>query len=156
MSLEEWEAVIRVNLTGTFLTIKHALPYLVASGSSAIVTVGSVASLVAAGTAVSYDASKGGVLQLTKGIAVEFVDQGVRANCVCPGVTATRLARNSRTLHGTPSAAATESPATRLRIPMSRAAEASEIAAAIAFLCSDDASFITGTSLAVDGGYTAI
>jgi NAD(P)-dependent dehydrogenase (short-subunit alcohol dehydrogenase family) len=105
---------------------------------------------------VSYDASKGGVLQLTKGIAVEFVDQGVRANCVCPGVTETRLARNSKTLHGALSTVREAPPSTRLKIPMSRAAYASEIAAAIAFLCSDDASFITGASLAVDGGYTAI
>jgi NAD(P)-dependent dehydrogenase (short-subunit alcohol dehydrogenase family) len=156
MVLDEWDAVIRVNLTGTFLTIKHALPHLIVAGSSAIVTVGSVASLVAAGRAVSYDASKGGVLQLTKGIAVEFAEQGVRANCVCPGITATGLAANSSALHGAAVADDGAPPYTRLRVPMSRAADAAEIASAITFLCSDDASFITGASLAVDGGYTAI
>lgn len=90
LALEEWENVIRINLTGTFLTVKHALPHLCASGHGSIVTVGSVASIVAAGRVSSYDASKGGVLQFTRAVAVEYADRGVRANCVCPGVTADR------------------------------------------------------------------
>ena len=99
LTLEEWETVIRINLTGTFLTLKHTLPHLCASGRGAIVTIGSVASIVAAGRVSSYDASKGGVLQLTRAVAVEYADRGVRANCVCPGVTADEPRRDQPVDH---------------------------------------------------------
>ena len=131
-SLAEWETVIRVNLTGAFLAIKHALPALIASGGGAIVTVGSVASLVAAGRAASYDASKGGLLQFTRAVAVEYADAGIRANCVCPGIVKTPLATNSEELHGPVEPAKRQS---RPVAPMSRRAEPEEIAALVAFLC---------------------
>ena len=154
-TLEEWELVLRVNLTGTFLTIKHAVPHLVAAGGGAIVTIGSVASLVAAGLASSYDASKGGVLQLTRAVAAEYADRGIRANCVCPGKVQTGLRENTATLSG-PSTRQAPVPATWIRPPQDRVAEPAELAGAIAFLLSADASFITGAALAVDGGYTSI
>jgi NAD(P)-dependent dehydrogenase (short-subunit alcohol dehydrogenase family) len=156
LSLSEWETVIRVNLTGVFLTLKHSLPHLVAAGGGAVVTIGSVASLVAAGRATSYDASKGAVLQLTRAIAAEFVEQNIRANCVCPGIVATSLANNSRELYG-PMVPGPERPtATRVQPPIARAADPAEIAAVVAFLCSDAASFMTGAAVPVDGGYTAV
>ena len=157
LTLHDWETTIRVNLTGTFLTIKHSLPALIESERSSIVTIGSVASLVAAGGVSAYDASKGGVLQFTKAVAVEYVDQGVRANCVCPGVVSTGLRANTASLHGAqPAVDKGPEPSLRLRIPMDRRAHPDEIASVVAFLSSDDASFITGAAIAADGGYTAI
>jgi NAD(P)-dependent dehydrogenase (short-subunit alcohol dehydrogenase family) len=157
IALADWDLVIGVNLTGVFLTVKHSLAHLVDAGEGAIVTIGSTASLVAAGRTSSYDASKGAVLQFTRAIAVEYVDQGIRANCVCPGVVSTGLAAHSRELDAPlETTAGVAGPSARLRVPMSRAADPSEIAAVVAFLCSDEASFLTGAAIPVDGGYTAI
>ena len=152
-----WEQTMRVNLTGTFLVIKHTVAHMLAAGGGAFVTIGSVGSLVAAGRSSAYDASKGGVLQLTRAVAVEYVDDGIRANCVCPGIVATDLGANSATI-ATEDAplSAYRAPAERVQVPMNRRADPAEIAAVVAFLCSSDASFMTGAAVAVDGGFTAI
>jgi NAD(P)-dependent dehydrogenase (short-subunit alcohol dehydrogenase family) len=155
LSLEEWNTVLRVNLTGVFLTLKHTVAALGDAGGGAIVTIGSVASLVAAGSSAGYDAAKGGVLQLTRAVAAEYVDRNIRANCVCPGVVGTDLGRNSRDLYG-PVGAAGAATFNRVRRPMERRADPAEIAEVVAFLCSDGSSFMTGAAVPVDGGYTAI
>jgi NAD(P)-dependent dehydrogenase (short-subunit alcohol dehydrogenase family) len=156
LSLQEWETTIRVNLTGTFLTLKHALPRLRSAGGGTIVTVGSVASLVVGGRAASYDASKGGVLQLTRAIAAEYADRNIRANCVCPGAVETPMAQNSVAAYGEPAAGSDHRTVAPIRRPTQRRADPSEIAAVVAFLCDDAASFMTGAALPVDGGYTAV
>lgn len=156
LSLSEWDTVIRVNLTGVFLTLKHTLGHLASAGGGVVVTIGSVASLVAAGRAPSYDASKGGVLQLTRAIAAECADQNIRANCVCPGLVATPLGDNSRDLYGPMGRGPERLTARRTRPPIARVAEPGEIASVVAFLCSDGSSFMTGAAVPVDGGYTAV
>jgi NAD(P)-dependent dehydrogenase (short-subunit alcohol dehydrogenase family) len=156
LPLATWDLVIRVNLTGTFLVLKHCLGPMRQGTGGAIVTIGSVASIVAAGRTCAYDASKGGVLQLTRAIAVENADRGIRANCVLPGIVRTPLAANSVELYGDMSTDASRLPANRIKVPMERVAEPSEIASVVAFLASEDASFMTGAAITADGGYTAI
>jgi NAD(P)-dependent dehydrogenase (short-subunit alcohol dehydrogenase family) len=152
MALSLWERMLAVNLTGTFLPVKHGLPHLLDNGGGAIVTIGSVASVVAGGWASSYDASKGGVLQFTRAVGAEYADRGIRANCVCPGAVTTNLRAHSVESLGAP-----ETPsASRVQAPMSRHADPAEIAGAVAFLCSDDSSFMTSSVLMVDGGFTAV
>jgi 3-oxoacyl-[acyl-carrier protein] reductase len=158
-SLEDWEAVLRVNLTGVFLAAKHSIPHLLEAGGGSIVTTGSIASLVVGGggSAASYAASKGGVLQLTRQIAVDYGPQGIRANCVCPGAVSTSIgvhSREDRERATTPTG--DRLPRARPWTPLPRAADPAEIAAVVAFLLSDDASFMTGSAVLADGGYTAI
>ena len=161
LELDDWEAVIRVNLTGTFLTAKHTIPHLLANNGGAIVTTGSIESHVIAlgGSAASYAASKGGVLQLTKQVAVDYGPQGIRANCLCPGVVRTRLAHHVREdalNHTTPLPDGGQLPRQKIQTPIPRVGTPDEAAAVAVFLLSDDASFMTASAVTVDGGYTAV
>lgn len=159
LSLDDWNRVLRVQLTGAFLCARAALRHMVAHGGGAIATIGSVSSVVigAGGSAASYKAAKGGVLQLTRAIAVEYADRGVRANCICPGAVATNLGRHIREDSREWTSQLTEEPRRyQIDVPMARRADPSEVAGAVAFAVSDEASFITGAALMVDGGYTAI
>jgi NAD(P)-dependent dehydrogenase (short-subunit alcohol dehydrogenase family) len=160
-TLDDWETVIRVNLTGTFLTAKHTIPHLLTNGGGAIVTTGSISSQIIAlgGAAASYAASKGGVLQLTKAIAVDYGPQGIRANCLCPGVVRTRLAHHVRAdteNHTTPVPEGGQLPRQMIQTPIPRVGTPEEQAAVAVFLLSDEASFMTASAVTVDGGYTAV
>jgi 3-oxoacyl-[acyl-carrier protein] reductase len=152
MALELWELTLRVNLTGTFLAVRECLPYLLDAGGGSVVTIGSVAAMVAGGYSVSYDASKGAVLQFTRAIGAEYAGRGIRANCICPGAVTTNLKRTSAEVLG----ALAGKGAKWVQPPMDRHADPIELAGAVAFLCSDDSSFMTGSAVIVDGGFTAV
>ena len=147
VTLEEWNRVIGINLTGTFLMTRACLPHLLRR-PGAVVNIASTAGLRARPYLSPYAASKGGVVMLTKALALEFAPTGVRFNCVCPGGVDTAIMANiARPVDANPALLARGA-------PMGRRGEPAEIAAAVAYLASDDASFVTGTTLVVDGGAT--
>ena len=144
-----WDRVMDINLKGVFLGCKYAIPAMIESGGGSIINVASFVALVGAATAqIAYTASKGGVLSMTREIAVEFARKGIRANALCPGPIETPLLaelladpvrRERRLVH----------------IPVGRFGQAQEIARAALFLASDESSFVTGATFVVDGGITA-
>jgi NAD(P)-dependent dehydrogenase (short-subunit alcohol dehydrogenase family) len=148
---EMWDEVMAVNLWGTFLGSKSALPAMRRRGGGVIINLCSMNALVGAPGATAYSASKGGILALTRAMAMEHVGDGIRVNCVCPGPVDTPImdAILARAPDADAARAAIES-----RVPMGRMATSEEIAAAIAFLASNDASYMTGVAVPVDGGRT--
>jgi len=151
-TVEEWDRVINVNLRSIFLTTKYSLPSLRSSRHPTIVNVGSVSSFVAQAGTPAYVASKGGALMLSKALALDLAPNGIRVNCVCPGITDTAMFRFHVNTTADPERTLRE----RLsRIPLGHSLSPQEIANAILYLSSDQSSGITGTSLVVDAGYTA-
>jgi NAD(P)-dependent dehydrogenase (short-subunit alcohol dehydrogenase family) len=144
-----WNRVMEINLKGVWLGCRAGIPAMVESGGGSIVNVASFVALVGAATAqIAYTSSKGGVLAMTREIAVEWARRGIRANSLCPGPVDTPLLAE---LMSDP-----ERKARRLvHIPMGRLAQAHEIVNAALFLASDESSYITGSQLVVDGGITA-
>ncbi|MEO3809753.1 3-oxoacyl-ACP reductase [Sphaerisporangium sp. B11E5] len=145
--IEAWRRVQEVNLTSVYLCCKHAIPYMRRQGKGSIINTASFVAVMGSATSqISYTASKGGVLSMTRELGVQFAREGIRVNALCPGPVDTPLLRELF-------AKDPERAQRRLvHVPMGRFAEASEIAAAVAFLASDDASFITGAEFLVDGG----
>lgn len=147
---EEWERVIGVNLTGTFLVCKHAIPVMVAAGGGSVVNLSSVEGLEAIQNQPAYSASKGGVVLLTRNLAIDFGAAGVRVNCLCPGLVRTPMTE----MLFDPAIAQIRDRFIAQHM-LGRAGLPEEIAAAALFLASDDASFVTGHALVVDGGFSA-
>ncbi len=144
-----WDRVMEVNLKGVWLGCKYGIPAMLASGGGSIVNVASFVALMGAATAqIAYTASKGGVLAMTREIAVEYGRRNIRANSLCPGPIATPMLEELMS-----------DPARKARrivhIPMGRLGQAEELAKAALFLASDESSFMTGAQLVVDGGITA-
>lgn len=148
--LDAWDRVQLVNLTSVYLCSRAALRHMVPAGRGSIINTASfVAVLGSATSQISYTASKGGVLAMSRELGVQFARQGIRVNALCPGPVNTPLLKELF-------AKDPERAARRLvHVPVGRFAEPEELAAAVAFLASDDASFITGASFLVDGGISA-
>jgi NAD(P)-dependent dehydrogenase (short-subunit alcohol dehydrogenase family) len=146
-SLEAWQRVQDVNLKSVFLCCKHGIPHLLAGGGGSVINTASFVAVMGAATSqISYTASKGGVLALSRELGVQFARQGVRVNALCPGPVNTPLLRELY-------AKDPEQAARRLvHLPMGRFAEAREIAHAALFLASDDSSYVTASTFLVDGG----
>lgn len=151
LNSEEWHRVINVNLHGTFYTCKYALRPMLEQNSGSIVTIASIEGLEGTEGGSCYNASKGGVVLLTRNMANDYGRRNIRINAVCPGFIDTPLLRNTL---GDPAFSAQLQLVTQHH-KLGRLGRPEEIAAAAAFLASEDASFITGCALPVDGGYTA-
>jgi NAD(P)-dependent dehydrogenase (short-subunit alcohol dehydrogenase family) len=143
---DAWDRIIAVNLTGVWLCMKHELAAMEATGGGAIVNTASIAGLVGLPHSHAYVAAKHGVVGLTKAAAIDHAEAGVRVNAVCPGYIDTPMIRDSMARRGNSILA---------RPPMHRLGTAEEIADAVVWLLSDQARFVTGTALPVDGGFTA-
>jgi NAD(P)-dependent dehydrogenase (short-subunit alcohol dehydrogenase family) len=150
LAAEEWDRVLDINLKGTYLVSKYVVQKMLKQGSGSVINLASVEGLEGMQQQAAYNASKGGVVLLTRSMAVDYAPQGIRVNCLCPGLIETPMTNllKAEELKGVREAFI------KLH-PIGRAGQPEEVAAAALFLASDDASFVTGHALVVDGGMTA-
>lgn len=147
--LSDWENVININLKGMFLLTKEVLPVMISEGGGSIINISSILGMVAIPEAPAYNASKGGVIMFTKSIAVEYGRFNIRANSICPGLVNTPMTQ------GLLADKKVSSELLRL-YPMGRFGKPEDIAYGCLYLASDESSWVTGTTLTIDGGYTAM
>ncbi len=149
---EDWDEIMGVNLKGMFHTCRNAIPYMTRHSRSYIVNVGSISCFIGDVGESIYSTAKGGVMMLTKSIALEYAADGLRCNCICPGITDTPMLRYH--LNTTPDPEATLAARLR-RVPMGVAVQPDDIARTAVYLSCEDSACVTGTSILVDGGYLA-
>lgn len=152
---DEWERVFAVNVRGTYLAARHFVPLIRKRGKGAVVNFASTAGILGSSVLGAYSASKGAVVLMTRSMALSHAAENIRVNCVCPGSIETPMLRATFASAGEPDAQSAREEAYRLKHPMLRFGEPHEVAAAVLFLASDEASYITGTALPVDGGRLA-
>lgn len=150
LAADDWDRMMAVNVRSIYLTTRFAVPHMRKQGGGSIICVGSISSFVGQLNTPCYTASKGAVLMLTKSFAVDYGRDGIRANCICPGITDTPLLRHHVNQAPDPEALMAERLA---RVPTGEMLYPDDMGNAAVFLCSDAARGITGTSLVVDGGY---
>lgn len=151
---DEWDKLLDINLKGVWACMKAELPIMEEQGRGVIVNTASESAVVGMGGLSSYSASKHGVAGLTKSVALEYATRGVRVNAIAPGPTNTNIQANLAGEHTDPTSMPFDTSA-MTDVPMGRVAESEEMAGVVAFLCSSDASYITGHILPVDGGQAA-
>ena len=151
---DEWDKVIDTNLKSMFLCAKHAIPYMVNQGGGSIVNMSSVSGFVTGPDEAAYDASKAGIIMLTKAIAVDFGNKGIRANCICPASTDTPFLRRYAELTPDPQKFLDET--AKMNVAIGRLIKPEEVANLAVYLASDESRAVTGTSIIIDGGYTSI
>ncbi|MCH8291460.1 glucose 1-dehydrogenase [Candidatus Poribacteria bacterium] len=145
---EDWDRCIDINLKGVYLCSKYAIPEMIKNDGGCIINMASIYGVVGGKTRAAYVASKGGVVNLTRGMALDYASNNIRVNCICPGFVETPLVRD---VVKTPE----EYQALAVQHPMGRLAKPLEIAYGALYLASDESSFVTGIALPIDGGYTA-
>lgn len=148
----DWDRLMAINVKSIYLSAKFGLPHLKRNARSYVVNIGSISSYVGQGRTPAYTASKGAVLMLSKSIALDYAADGLRCNCVCPGITDTSMLREH--INKTPDPEATLAARVR-RVPIGVALSPGDIAKAALYFSCEDSAGITGTSLVVDGGYLA-
>ncbi len=148
----DWDYVLAVNLKGVYLCSKYAIPHMVRGGGGSIINVGSIASFVGLPENAAYNASKGGLLTLTRNMAVDYARSNVRVNALCPAMILTPMLEAFIRAQPDPEAYVR---AVEQAIPLGRIGRPEDVAPAAVFLASDESAFVTGSALMVDGGYTA-
>lgn len=157
-SYELWQEIIDINLTGTFHTLKATLPELIHNNTGSIILMGSDQSIIAKKNSFTYGATKGAIGQLTKSLALDYAQNNIRVNCVCPSTIDTPLSRKALQNYADRSCEGNMEEVMVLEaseFPMGRIGQPDEVAKVVYFLASESASYITGTLLPIDGGYTA-
>ena len=155
-TVEEWRQILDVNVIGASLVTKHVVPEMRTAGGGAIVNLGSISSFIAQPQFVTYNATKAAIATMTRCMALDLAPDNIRVNAVCPGTVWTQIVERLSREKGMDRQAADADPAWGGAAMLKRIADPSEIAKAILFLASDDASYITAAHLMVDGGYTAV
>jgi|DewCreStandDraft_5_1066085.scaffolds.fasta_scaffold00197_94 NAD(P)-dependent dehydrogenase (short-subunit alcohol dehydrogenase family) len=148
----DWERVLAVNLKGIYLCSKYAIPHMIRAGGGSIINIGSIASVIGLQENAAYNASKGGVLALTRNMALDYAAQGIRVNALCPAMIMTPMLEQFIRIQPDPEAYVRR---VEQAIPLGRIGRPEDVAPAAVFLASDESRFVTGSALMVDGGYTA-